>query len=128
MKKITIQDHQKNDFLNYAYEWMNKNGDVKNYKHVTQSILEKTFDFFYKNKLTVEDNAKSYWYNNRKLEMICYGYSGISANERDDIEGMIDNLYHEIFCKAEWVSRGLKEGYSNVCKAYFGKDYTTIVS
>ncbi len=120
MLKLTLKENQKQDFITYAYNRMNRCSHIKNYNHVTKSILENTFDFFLNHKLTVEANAKSYWYKSGKIEMECYGYSGFSINERDDIEGITDNLYHEIFCKAEWIARSIIGGYVDTCKSYFG--------
>lgn len=128
MLKLTLQENQMNTFIEYAYNRIGKNANVKDYNHITKSILENTFDFYLKHKLTVEDNAKSYWYNNGKKEIECYGYSGYSINERDDITGIIENLYHEIFCKAEWIARSIFGGYTETCKAYFGKAYNQILA
>lgn len=92
-------------------------------EYVTDAILEGVFDWFLKRKLTVQENAASWWYRNGKKEMECYGYSGYSINNRDDLDGMMWNMAHEIWCKAEWLARGLKEGwYINSCKEYFGME------
>lgn len=46
MTKLILQNNQKEDFLKYAYNRMNRSSHIKNYDHVTTSILEKTFDLF----------------------------------------------------------------------------------
>jgi hypothetical protein len=128
MLKLTLQENQKEEFINYSYDRINGCNHIKDYSHITKSILSNTFDFFLKHRLTVEANAKSYWYNNSKKEIECYGYSGYSINERDNEEGIIQNLYHEIFCKAEWLARGIKDGYSETCKSYFGRNYNKLIN
>jgi hypothetical protein len=129
MKKLTLQENYKEEFLRYCQERILKCSYMKNYDYLTESILKNTFDFFFTKKLTVEENAKSYWTNNNQKEIECYGYSGYSINDRDDLEGIKDNLFHEIFCKAEWVARSLKEDYKETCKAYYGsKNYNLIIA
>jgi len=125
MTKLILQNNQKEDFLKYAYNRMNRSSHIKNYDHVTASILEKTFDFFVRHKLTVENNGKIYWYRNGKKQIESDVYS---KRYKDDMEIMIDNLFHEVFCQAEWLARGLRDGYSDVCKTYFGKDYNKITA
>ena len=97
MLKLTLQENQKDEFLEYSYKRMGQH-NIKEYNHVTKSILEKTFDFFCQHKLTVEANAKSYWYQNGKKQLECYGYC-YSINNRDDVDGITENLFHEIFVK-----------------------------
>jgi hypothetical protein len=126
MLKLTLQDSQKEEFMNYVNDRIKKSS--LNYNYITQSIITNTFNFFVKHRLTVEENARSYWYNQSKKEIECYGYSGYSTNDKDNIEEIKDNLFHEVFCKAEWMSRSIKEGYSDVCQAYFGKNYKTIIA
>jgi len=127
MLNLTLQENQKENFISYAYERMNRTD--KNYNYVTKSILENTFDFFFSHKLTGEENAKTYWYRNGKKEIECFGYSGSSINERDDIKGITENLFHEIFCKAEWIARSAKGNYADTCKSYFGNvNYNKIMN
>lgn len=127
MKKIKLQENQKQDFLSYSKNRIGK-CSTKNYHHLNESILEKTFDFMIKHKLTVEENARSYYFMSNRKEMLCYGYSGISINERDNIEGMIENLYHEAFCKAEWIARSAREGYQNIVKETIGNGNYNLIT
>jgi len=115
MIKLILQNNQKEDFLKYAYNRIYRSSHIKNYNHVTKSILEKTFEFFVRHKLTI-DNDKVYWCRNGKRQI---------EGEKilvDNIETATDNLFHEVFCQAEWLARGLRDGYADVCKAYFGID------
>lgn len=126
MKKLILTENMRSEFLEYAINRKNKN----NYNYLTESILNNTFTFFLDHKLTVEANAKSYWYKNNKREIESFGYSGIDINFRDNIEGMKDNLYHEVFCKAEWIARSIKETwYSETVKETIGsKNYYAITA
>lgn len=131
MKKIKLSEDMRSDFIDYSFERINKsNFNIKNYNHVTKNILNNTFTFFLEHKLTVEDNAKSYWYKNGQKNIECYGYSGKDINFRDDKDGMIDNLYHEVFCYAEWIARSITETwYNDVVKETIGnKNYYAITA
>lgn len=129
MKKITLQSDKKQEFIDYARSRISRCNHVKSYNHLTNNILNNSFDFFVKNRLTVENNGKSYWYRSNKKEWLSYGYSGHSKGELDDSEAMTNNLYHEIFCQAEWIGRSKKEGYEDICKGYIGyKAYNSITA
>ena len=127
MKKVRLAESMRDGFIYYSRDRMRSS--IKEYNHVTESILNKTFSYFLKNKLTAEANAKTYYYDNGKKEMLSDGYCGYSVNVRDDAEGMIDNLCHHVFCKAEWIARSIKGGYTEVCKARIGaKNYNNIIN
>lgn len=130
MKKIKLSENMRNEFINYSLNRISKSNYIKDYNYLTKSILNNTFTFFFNHKLTVEENAKSYWYMNNEKNIECCGYSGYSINERDDKEGMIDNLYHEIFCKAEWIARSTRETwYIETVKQTIGsKNYYIITA
>jgi hypothetical protein len=129
MDKITISEHMKHDFLEYSRERKARNSKLDyNYDYLTENILSNMFDYMVKHKLTVHDNAKSYIIRNGKKDIFCYGYSGYSINERDNIAGMIENLYHETFCKAEWLARGIKSFYIDIVKEYFGREYKSLTA
>lgn len=124
MKKLTLREDNRMEFMDYARMRM-INSD-KNY----DTILNNTFSFFLNHKLTVEENGKSYWTKNGKKEIECYGYSGASINERDNIEGMTYNLFHVLFCQAEWIARSITESwYSDTVKETIGnKNYIYITA
>lgn len=121
MKKIELNENMRTDFLTYSLNRKSKlNLNNRPMNYLTESILDKTFSFMLQHKLTVEENAKSYYFQNGKANILCYGYSGCSINERDDTDGMMFNLFHEIFCKAEWIARSVIGGYSDVVKSTIG--------
>lgn len=130
MKKIKLSEDMRNEFIDYSLDRINSCSHVKEYNYLTKNILNKTFTFFLNHKLTVEENAKSYWYMNNQKNMECCGYSGYSINEQDNEEGMIWNLFHEIFCKAEWIARSTRDTwYQDVVKQTIGsKNYYTITA
>jgi hypothetical protein len=107
MLKLTLDETYREAFIQYSLNRIARSG--KEYHYLTRNILTNTFTFFINHKLTVEEDAKSYWYINGKKEIESYGYSGYSSNERDDIQEMTENLYHHIFCKAEWIARSLTQ-------------------
>jgi hypothetical protein len=126
MKKLTLIDNDREEFLIYSKERI-KNSS-KDYPYITDSLLNNVFTFYIDHRLTVQENAVTYWYNNDKKEMECLGYSNYSINERDNEEGMKLNLFHEVFCKTEWLARGLKEEwFLDTCKAYFGRSFKQII-
>lgn len=121
MEKVSLRQTNKEDFMEYAKNRRDKRTDFRNLSYLTDAILSNVYDFFLKNDLTVKANASSYWYRNGKIEMMCYGYSGYSINERDDFEGIVGNLFHEVWCKAEWLARSvLDDWYIDSVRAYFG--------
>ena len=122
MLKLTLQENYRQEFIDYTKNRMQKSSNIKLYSYLTNSILNNTFTFFLEHRLTVEANAKSYWYQSGKKQIESYGYSGHSVNDRDDVEGIKDNLFNEVFCKAEWVARSLTEGYSETCRATIGNE------
>lgn len=127
MKRLTLTENDRQGFLTYTKERI-KNSS-KEYQYITESLLNNVFTFFLAHRLTVQENAVTFWYNNGKKEMECYGYSGFSINERDNETGMKDNLFHEVFCKTEWLARGLKDGwFLDTCKAYFGRSFNQIIN
>lgn len=127
MKKITLQTDQKQGFLDYTRERISKS--TKNYNHLTTSILTKTYDYFVDHSLTAQENGATYWKHNNKKQIESYGYSGYSKNDIDDFEAMEENLYHEVFCKAEWIARSRIENFADICKGYLGhKAYNSITA
>lgn len=119
MKRLLTED-LKPDFMEYAIRRKkNRPWDMK-VNYLTEEILSRMFDFYVRHKLTVRDNARTYWFKSEKRQDECLGYSGYSINERDDVEGMIDNLFHEVWCKAEWCARGKNGWYEDVCKQDIG--------
>lgn len=117
MGVLELSDGLKVEFME---RYRMKCGDEDYY--LTESILSKTFDFFVDNVLTVKDNGEIFWYAGDEKVIESSGYSGGDSGYRDGEEGMIDNILHEVYCKAEWVARSLVEGFSDVCKQYFGED------
>lgn len=115
-------------FMEYANTRKNCNKDYS-YNYLNNDIFLKTFYYMLKHKLTVEENAKSYIYKNSKREILCYGYSGSDINCRDDESEMMDNLFHEIWCKAEWIARSQTQNYEDVVKQDIGiANYNYILS
>lgn len=126
---LILSDNMKSEFMKYALK--RKSNCELNYKpmkYLTENILDNTFTFFLNHKLTIEDNAKSYWYQGNVKIIECYGYSGFASGFRDDEEGMKFNLFHEIWCKSEWIARSVKENYSQTVKSTIGtKAYNEII-
>ena len=58
-----------------------------------------------------------------------FGYSGVDANFRM-IQRHKENLFHEVFCKAEWIARSIRETwYNEVVKQTIGiKNYNQITA
>jgi hypothetical protein len=126
---MTITEEDRQLFIGYAQERITKSSLEKNYNHLTDKVLNKTFTFFVDHKLTATNKSLTYWFQNSKKTMECYGYSGSSAGTIDNEEDMKNNLYHEIFCYAEWIGRSIKENYSEVCKDTIGnKNYKLITA
>lgn len=110
----------KPDFMVYAVERRDIQLRNRNMNYLTNKILSLTFDFFVRHRLTVHDNAQSYWFKGNKRQDECLGYSGTSIGERDDTNGIIKNLFHEVWCKAEWIARSRRDGYENICEQTIG--------
>ena len=128
MKKIKLNENMKAAFLKYSNA--RKNHDINHsYNYLNNDILLKTFDYMLKHRLTVEENAKTYIYKNNKRDMLCCGYSGSDINCRDDESEMVDNLFHEILCKAEWIARSKIQSYTLIVKQDIGTiNYNYILS
>lgn len=118
--KIRLSEDMKPDFMKYAVDRKSRQPLDRNMNYLTNEVLSRTFDFFVRHELTVHDNAQSYWYRDGERQDECLGYSGYSINERDDTDGIIDNLFHEVWCKAEWIARSRRDGYIDVCKQIIG--------
>lgn len=118
--KMQLSEDMKPDFMIYAVERRDKQPLDRNMNYLTNEILSRTFDFFVRHRLTVHDNAQSYWFKGKERQDECLGYSGTSIGERDDINGIIENLLHEVWCKAEWIARSRRDGYEDVCKQSVG--------
>ena len=128
MKNIKLCESMKNDFLEYAI-YRRDHNKYYSFKYLTKEILTKTFEYMLKHKLTVAENSKSWVCKNGKQEILCYGYSGPDINCRDDKEGMIENLFHEIWCKAEWIARSKIQSYTLIVKQDIGTiNYNYILS
>ena len=111
-----------------AYAKERKQNCNRNLEYLTDQIFSNVYDFFTQHNLTVEANAKSYWNRSGQREMLCDGYSGYSAGTIDDDDTITYNLFHEVWCEAEWLARGKHEGwYESVVKQYFGKDYKALI-
>lgn len=119
MKRQLTED-MKPDFMCYAIERRDKQPLDRHLNYLTEAILSSTFDYFVKHKLTVHDNAKSYWYKGGERQDECLGYSGSDVGFRDDMDGIVNNLFHEVWCKAEWIARGKGSWYEDVCKQAIG--------
>lgn len=118
--KCKLTEDIKPDFMYYAIGRRNRQPLDRNMNYLTDEILSRTFDFFVRHKLTVHDNAQSYWYKGGERQDECFGYSSYSINDRDDMDGIIDNLFHEVWCKAEWIARGKGSWYEDTCKQQIG--------
>ena len=121
MNKCTLTEQEKQDFLDYAKQRINRCSHIKDYNHLTENILSKTFDFMVSHKLTVQENGSSYYIMSNSKEWLSLGYLGYSIGTIDSQEEMQENLFHEVFCKAEWIARSTRENYSDVCKAFIGR-------
>lgn len=129
MIKRTITEDHREDFLRESRSRIIRCSNVKNYNHLTNEILNNTFTFFVEHKLATNNKSIVWWVQNGKKVIECYGYTGHSAGMTDDEEDMKGNLYHEIFCYAEWIGRSIIENYSNACKDTLGsKHYNLIVA
>ena len=107
----------KDDYLDYSSDF--KGTSLKTCGYMKKEIELFLFDLFVKNNLTVEENAKSYYTLNGETEILCYGFSGVSINERLDNDELQETLYHELFCLVEYVSRCIKQ-YPEVTKSKIG--------
>jgi hypothetical protein len=129
MKKIKLSETSKSEFMEYAKDRVARQ-TLKVYTYLTDSILENMYDWFVDHNLTVEENAKSYYYKNGIKEILCCGYSGYSVNVRDDREGIIGNLFHEVWCEAEWLARspnGEVSGHLEAAKQTYGREYKKLL-
>lgn len=125
MKKLTLTEDYREEFVNYSKNRITRCSHIKNYNHLTNKILNNTFTFLVKSKLTVTNKGIIYWYKNNEKIFEAYGYS--DKNIIDTKEQIQENLYHEVFCMAEWLARSLTEGYAYTCKNIIGnKNYELI--
>lgn len=102
MKKIRLDPSMRRAFEEFCFERKLKWDE---HLHFTMERARAAFDWMVRHNLTVEENAKSYYTENGKRQIRCYGYSGPDVGTRDDEAGMIWNLFHEVWCFGEWVSR-----------------------
>ena len=124
MKKLTLTEEYREEFMNYSKDRMTRCSH-KNYNHLTSEILNNTFSFLVKSKLTATNKGAIYWYKNNKKMFEAYGYN--DKNIIDTKEQMQENLFHEVFCMAEWLARSLIESYAYTSQNMIGsKNYELI--
>ena len=129
MENLTINAGMLDNFKEYTKNRIKKS-TYKEYKYITNEIIEFLFDYFVSHKLTVTDNSSCWIMKNGKKDMICCGFSGQDINHRFTTnDEMIDELYHELFCKIEWITISNAETfYQDIVKQYLGnKVYNQMV-
>ena len=129
MENLTLNAGMLDDFKKYTKNRINTSS-CKEYKYINNDNINFLFDYFVSHKLTVTDNASCWIISNGKKDMISYGFSGKDVNHRfTDNEEMVDKLYHELFCKIEWITRSNAETfYQDIVKQYLGnKVYNQMV-
>lgn len=115
--ELKLSDCSKEKFLEYAKERKLK-GMSNNrymYSYLTETRLAKVFDYL------VKRNLKCSGRNYRVTEMneFC---SSFSQPEQENIEQMEECLFHEVWCKCEWIYRIIdkeREFYESL-KGYIG--------
>lgn len=129
MKKIVLDESMRQSVMDEASRRINESHlrDHHVYNYITNEILNGVFDWSLKRRMTAQENGATWYYVNGKKEMMCCGYSGISSGERDDEEGMLSSLAHEIFCKAEYLARTVKEGL-DLALQYYGREFYYIAA
>jgi len=85
------------------------------------------FIYFTDHKLTSQEDGSTFYVLNKRREYKSLGYSGKDIGTIINNEQMLDNLFHEIFCEAEWIARSTKDGYEDVCKQIYGDFYNDII-
>lgn len=124
MKKLTLTEEYREEFINYSKNRKTRCSH-KSYNHLTNEILNNTFSFLVKSKLTATNKGEVYWYKNSKKMFEAYSYK--DKNIIDTKEQMQENLFHEVFCMAEWLARSLIEGYAYTSQNLIGsKNYELI--
>jgi len=121
--KLVLDKSMVEEYFRYSNKRINKNSDFKNYnmKNTYISFLSRVF---IKNKLTVEKNGISYYYLNGEKQEICV-HSNIG---NENYEEMLEQLYHELFCKIERITRLLKSDDKDSIKYDIGlKDYKILL-
>lgn len=128
MKKIKLSETSKNNFIQFSKD--RKSEWTRTFDYLLEDILSNVYDWFSEHNLTVEENARAYYTQNGKKEILCYGYSGYSSDVRDDKDGIIYNLFHETWCQAEWLARsqrGDSDWYIEAVESTFGRDYKKLL-
>lgn len=121
MTTVKLVAGMKTDFMEYAMDRKVRNeatGRMMNY--LTAETLERVFDFFVAHKLTADEKGRTYYTQTRREYLSC-GYSGYS--EGDSVEEMTENLFHDVWCQAEWFARGQVSFYQETTKAFFGSEW-----
>ena len=124
---VCLEENMLTEYLEYSHKRIDTCSYVKSYNHVTDKILRNTFKFFFDHKLTAQENGSTFYILSKKRQYKSLGYSGPDSETIDDIDQMIENLFHEVFCESEWLARAKQDGYEDVCKQWFGRNYDMII-
>lgn len=126
--ELKLQDCSIDKFIQYAMARLNKhkNDNKYGYVYMTESRLRSVFDWMCKRKTKCSGN--SYYISD------CDGFiSKFSQPEDEKIELMEECLFHEVWCKCEWIYRIIdreREFYESL-KSYIGiktvKEFEVVV-
>ena len=115
--KLKLTDCSKEKFIEYALERKRKglNDNKYGYSYITKQRLEKVFDYMCKRKTTCEGNR---YY----ISDVDGFISQFTESEVEKKEFMEECLFHEVWCKCEWIYRIIdkeREFYESL-KGYIG--------
>ena len=127
--KVQLNKSMFNDFMEYANKRMNSI-TYKNYEYITKNSLILGFKYFEMMDLTSNNKGECWRILNNKKDFFSNGFSGIDKLYRYTNENDIKNdLFHNVFCKIEWIMRSKKEDYyKKSVKQFLGKSYKLFIN
>ena len=116
---VYLKELSVNDFLSYANDRINKSS--KPYPYLNNDRLTLVFEWFCNKNLKCSGSKYNITANGEH-------FSNYINSEIQDKELMIDNLFHEVFCQAEWACRGLNDFYKSTVEQTYNKQFVKSLS
>lgn len=114
-KFLYLNESMWNEFVDYFHERKNRNKSLENnYDYMTEEKVKLIFDQMIKKKLKINEVGKV-TDTDGFISEFCEP-EVLSQNE------LVEWLFHEVYCKAEWACRGIKEGwFEKTVEQHFSK-------
>ena len=99
--KTYLTANMKNEFIDYSNAYINSNISEKTYPYLNNRRLDKVFDVWVERGLYCTEKGTIAERNMKSGDF----WSKYSVPETLEIDEIIDELFHHVFCQAEWACR-----------------------